>query len=85
MKIRPLILFGLCFVALLHAQAPDSSSGYAPEDLDQMLAPIALYPDALIALILPASTVPSDVTLAARYLEANGDPAQIDNQPWMTA
>jgi hypothetical protein len=82
MKIRPSILFGLCFVALLHAQAPDSSSSYAPEDLDQMLAPIALYPDALIALILPASTVPSDVTLAARYLEANGDPAQIDSQPW---
>ncbi|HXC02071.1 MAG TPA: DUF3300 domain-containing protein [Opitutaceae bacterium] len=82
MKIRPLILFGLCFVALLHAQAPDDSSDYAPEDLDQLLAPIALYPDALIALILPASTVPSDVTMAARYLEANGDPAQIDNQPW---
>jgi hypothetical protein len=84
MKTHRSILFGLCFAALLHAQVPtpDSSSGYAPEDLDQLLAPIALYPDALIALILPASTVPSDVTLAARYLEANGDPAQIDNQPW---
>jgi hypothetical protein len=82
MKIYLSILLGLCLVAGLHAQAPDSSSDYAPEGLDQLLAPIALYPDALIALILPASTAPSDVTLAARYLNANGDPAQIDNQPW---
>jgi hypothetical protein len=77
-----LILFGLCFAALLHVRAQDAASGYAAEDLDQLFAPIALYPDALVALILPASTVPSDVTLAARYLEANGDPAQIDSQPW---
>ncbi len=84
MKIRLLPLFCLCLAALLHAQAPipDSSSDYAPEDLDQLFAPIALYPDALIALILPASTAPSDVTLAARYLEAHGDPAQLDDQPW---
>lgn len=53
-----------------------------PEALNQLLAPIALYPDALIALILPASTVPSDLVLAARYLFANGDPAQVANQPW---
>jgi hypothetical protein len=82
MKIHLSILFCLCFFAGLHAQAPDSSSGYASEDLDHLLAPIALYPDPLIALILPASTVPSDVTLAARYLNGNGDPAQIDSKPW---
>jgi hypothetical protein len=82
MKTYLSILFGLCLVAVLQAQAPDSSSAYAPEDLDRLFAPIALYPDALIALILPASTVPSDVTLAARYLNANGDPARIDDQPW---
>ncbi|HTB79354.1 MAG TPA: DUF3300 domain-containing protein [Opitutaceae bacterium] len=84
MKIRLSILLGFCLAALLHAQAPvpDPVSDYAPEDLDQLLAPIALYPDALIALILPASTEPSDVVLAARYLEANGDPAQVDSQPW---
>ena len=54
----------------------------APLKLNQLLAPIALYPDALIALILPASTVPSDVVLAARYISSNGDPAQVANQPW---
>ena len=53
-----------------------------PEALNQLLSPIALYPDALVALILPASTVPSDLVLAARYLSSNGDPGQIANQSW---
>ena len=51
-------------------------------ELSQLLAPIALYPDALIALILPASTVPSDVVLGARFVKANGDPANVENKPW---
>ncbi|MDB6093367.1 MAG: hypothetical protein JWM32_929 [Verrucomicrobia bacterium] len=50
--------------------------------LDELLGPIALYPDALVALILPAATNPAEIVLAARFLNANGDPAQIDNQPW---
>ena len=52
------------------------------DSLRQLLSPIALYPDALIALILPASTVPSDVELASRYVAGNGDPKQIPNQSW---
>jgi hypothetical protein len=51
-------------------------------ELDDLLGPIALYPDALVSLILPASTVPADITLAARYLERNGDSASVDGQPW---
>lgn len=54
----------------------------SPESLKELVAPIALYPDALIALILPASTVPSDVVLASRFVAANGDPDQIPNQSW---
>ena len=79
------------FLSPLHAQI--SSQQVAPpvqteaprltlEELSQLLAPIALYPDALVALILPASTVPSDVVLGARYVKADGDPAKADNQPW---
>lgn len=69
---------------------PDTSAAAAgvsnaprltPEQLDQLLGPIALYPDALIALILPAATAPSDVVLAARYLNG-GDSARVDEQPW---
>lgn len=52
------------------------------DQLDQLLGPIALYPDALIALILPASTNASDVVLAARFLQGGGLPGQADLQPW---
>jgi hypothetical protein len=52
------------------------------EELGQLLAPIALYPDALIALILPAATVTPDVVMAARYLKAKGDPDHTEDQPW---
>jgi Protein of unknown function (DUF3300) len=79
------ILLSLCLVGSLVAQAPvppPPTAALSPDELDQLLAPIALYPDPLIALILPAASVPSDVMLAARYLEANGDPAQIPNQSW---
>ncbi len=51
-------------------------------ELDRMLGPIALYPDPLIAQILPASTLPEQVVLADRYVRGGGDPAQIDQQPW---
>lgn len=61
---------------------PGSRALLTQEDLKEMVGPIALYPDALIALILPASTVPSDVVLGARFVEAKGDPAQAGNQPW---
>jgi hypothetical protein len=50
--------------------------------LDALLAPIALYPDPLIAVILPASTAPSDISSAAAYLVQYADATQIDSQPW---
>jgi len=83
-KTAVLALLALGVATLLQAQAPtvDSATEYTPEQLDELVAPIAIYPDALIALILPASTAPSDIVLAARYLQANGDPNQINNQPW---
>jgi hypothetical protein len=73
--------------AALAPLAPNTSAANAGpqlnnEQLETLLGPIALYPDALIALILPAATSPSDVVLAARYLAASGDASQIDTQPW---
>jgi hypothetical protein len=55
----------------------------SPAELEQLLAPIALYPDALIALILPAATNPTDIVLAARHLrELPGDRSQIEHRAW---
>ena len=64
---------------------PPPMSAYQPlaaAQLDQLLGPIALYPDPLIAQILPASTLPTQIVLADRYLSGGGDPNQIGQQPW---
>jgi hypothetical protein len=62
---------------------PAMSNRRTAEELDQLLGPIALYPDALIAIILPASTAPTDIVLAARHVRDNpGDRAQIEHRAW---
>src|SRR5690242_3470110 len=57
------------------AQTPESSESNSqtlkPEQLDQLVAPIALYPDSLLAEVLMASAYPTDVVQAERWLEAN--------------
>src|SRR6516165_11520862 len=45
-----------------------SAAAFTPEELDQILAPIALYPDELIAQILTAATYPLEIVLAARWV-----------------
>jgi hypothetical protein len=79
----------LCGLAALPAQAqlavPPPTPAYQPlsgAQLDQLLRPIALYPDPLIAQILPASTLPTQIVLADRYVTSGGDPNQLDQQPW---
>jgi hypothetical protein len=42
-----------------------------PEEIDQLVAPIALYPDSLLAQVLAASTYPLEVVQAARFMEQN--------------
>jgi hypothetical protein len=80
MKVLFLLALTLCLACSVRAQT--SGATYSPDQLDQLLGPIALYPDPLVAVILPASTVPSDITLAASYLAANGALGGIDAQPW---
>jgi hypothetical protein len=44
--------------------------------------PIALYPDALIATMLPASVYPLEIVQAARFLQDPNNASKIDQQPW---
>ncbi len=59
-----------------------------PEQLQQLVAPIALYPDSLVAQILAASTFPEQVVEADRWVQNNqGLQGQalaqaVDQQPW---
>ena len=53
------------------AQDEPTATQFSQEELDQMLAPIALYPDSLLAQILMAVTYPLEVVQADRWIRAN--------------
>ncbi len=59
-----------------------------PEQLQQLVAPIALYPDSLVAQILAASTFPEQVVEADRWVQEHQDlkgdalGQAVDPQPW---
>jgi hypothetical protein len=54
----------------------------SPEQMEQLLGPVALYPDPLIAQILPAATLPSQVVQASRSVQQGMSLEVIDQQPW---
>src|SRR5882757_1769298 len=53
------------------AAAPSNAQLLKPEELDALCAPIALYPDTLLAEVLMASTYPLEVVEAARWASEN--------------
>ena len=57
---------------------------YSPEQLENLVAPIALYPDPLLAQLLPASTFVDQVQQAADWVGTNGANG-IDDQDWDTS
>lgn len=68
--------------AMLGLEEPPVLVG--PIALQVLVGPIALYPDSIIAHILPASTVPIDVVEAARYLRDHGGKVEEPpDVPWL--
>ncbi|HSF30323.1 MAG TPA: DUF3300 domain-containing protein [Candidatus Tectomicrobia bacterium] len=53
------------------AQGSPQAAIFRTEELEQLVAPIALYPDALLAQVLMASTYPLEIVSAARWVKAN--------------
>ena len=89
MRIIKLVLMLAVLVAVpVFAQAPPPS--YAPPQLDQLVARIALYPDPLVAQILAGATYPDQIQDAARWADqhhylsgqALADAIQADQLPW---
>jgi Protein of unknown function (DUF3300) len=81
----------------IYASPIDQPSGQAisppveqqtPEELQQLVAPIALYPDALVSQILAASTYPTEIVEADRWVQEHPDlkgkdlANAVDRQPW---
>ena len=63
--------------------ATAQSAALSVAEIERLVAPIALYPDPLVAEILPASTYPDEVAAAADYIAQHGPTDKgIDKQGW---
>lgn len=88
---RSIVLAALGAVAapVTVAIAPPAAQAYNPsdryfdrEEIEQLTAPIALYPDPLLAQILVAAAYPEEIAAAQRYMERRSDWSGIDGQDW---
>src|ERR1700677_151382 len=70
-----LLMAGMGSVAMAQAPAPPpaQSQTFAQQQLDNLGAPIALYPDPLLGQVLAASTYPVELVEAQQWLQANGN------------
>jgi hypothetical protein len=95
--IAPILVSSIGFEAQAQTAQPAATPAAAPaaaqpllkaEELDQLMAPVALYPDTLLANVLMASTYPLEVVEADRWAKANKNlkndqlKAAVDKQKW---
>ena len=75
-------------IALAQNPQPAPAQPFKPEEIEALVAPVALYPDSVLSQVLMASTYPLEIVHAARWVKANpnvkGDAAvkAVENQPW---
>ncbi len=98
---QALILLLCCLLVRFTAQAesfgptgqssepsPAAPVQHSPQELQQLVAPIALYPDALVAQVLAASTYPAEIVEADRWMQSHSNlegkelAKEVDKQPW---
>src|SRR5258707_15212022 len=71
-----------------NGQPPAPAAKQSAQELQQLVAPIALYPDALVAQVLAASTYPTQIVEAERWLQRHSDvkgdklAKEVDKQDW---
>jgi hypothetical protein len=91
---KPILIFAVLVVlavapVLSFAQGTPAPS-FTPEQLDKLVAPIALYPDSLLAQVLAAATYPDQIPDAARWADQHhyltgqvlANAIQADHLPW---
>ena len=95
-RLAMLIVIGAAVLALgnirvfaqMQEPMPPAQTPATPADLQQLVAPIALYPDELVAEVLAASTYPTQIVQADRWLEEHSNlqgeqlAAAVDQQMW---
>jgi hypothetical protein len=87
-RIRGAAISILAAALILSVQPARITAQQPPEELQQLVAPVALYPDALLAEVLAAATFPADVDEAAQWMQrspfVNADQVAtaVDAMPW---
>src|SRR5512136_2870473 len=82
------ILLALPLQVMAQTAGDSSQNRLSKEELAQLLAPIALYPDELVSQILMASTYPIEVVQADRWAKSHKQSAgevlakQLEKEPW---
>jgi hypothetical protein len=64
------------------APPPSAPPRFSATDLEKLAVPIAMHPDPLIAIILPASVYPLDIVQAARFVRDTNNLPKVDDQSW---
>lgn len=68
------------------APASAEEENLTAEELQALVGPIALYPDDLLAIVLPASAYPLQIVEAARFLERLGEDESLEpDESWETS
>jgi hypothetical protein len=81
-------LFLVVAIAMVGTAESRAQAPLGPEQLDALTAPIALYPDTLLAQVLIASTYPAEVAQAAQWAQQNASlqgaalNSALEQQPW---
>ena len=85
------LMLGGIIHASVNAQDPAAQSSAPPpseppqrsaQDLEKLTESIALYPDPLIAVMLPAAAYPVEIVQASRFVANTNNLATLDAQPW---
>src|SRR5215472_15136035 len=61
---------------------PSAPARFGPSELEKLAMPIALHPDPLIAVILPAAVYPVEIVQVARFVKDTNNIPKVDEQPW---
>lgn len=64
------------------APPPSSPAKFSAADLEKLAMPMALYPDPLISIMLPAAAYPTEIVQAARFVRDTNNVPKLDAQPW---
>src|SRR5215469_513452 len=67
---------------VLAVPPPSEPAHFSQDELETLAEPIALYPDPLLEVMLPASVYPVEIVQAARFIQDANNIPLLENQPW---